>query len=134
MTAAAKRYSASASKRRRDSLLLTYRYGGGKITARIRLTPDGAAPEETTAAADTTTVGTAATESPPQESSEASRPPEPAARIPVPSPPRLPPCRTLPEKAGSVTLPIGWLAVLLMGAGLAGGTVAALVLLLFRRR
>ena len=61
------------------SLLLTYRYGGGKITARIRLTPDGAAPQETTAAADTTTVGTDATESPPQESSEAFCPPEPAA-------------------------------------------------------
>lgn len=117
-----------------DSLLLTYRYGGGKITARIRLTPDGAAPEETTAAADTTTVGTAATESPPQESSEASRPPEPAAPDTSTVSTAAPSLSDAPEKAGSVTLPIGWLAVLLMGAGLAGGTVAALVLLLFRRR
>ena len=116
------------------SLLLTYRYGGGKITARIRLTPDGAAPQETTAAADTTTVGTDATESPPQESSEAFCPPEPAAPdtgTVSTAPPSQP---DAPEKAGSVTLPIGWLAVLLVGAGFAGGTVAALVLLLLRRR
>ncbi len=103
-----------------DSLLLTYRYGGGKTTAKIRLTPDGSssAPAATTDAAG-------------EDPSAGTRPPESA--IPdAGASPTAPP--DTPEKAGTVTLPVGWLAILLVGAGLAGGAAAALVLLLLRRR
>lgn len=103
-----------------DSLLLTYRYGGGKTTAKIRLTPDGSssAPAATTDAAG-------------EDPSAGTRPPESA--IPdAGTSPTTPP--DTPEKAGTVTLPVGWLAILLVGAGLAGGAAAALVLLLLRRR
>lgn len=103
-----------------DSLLLTYRYGGGKTTAKIRLTPDGSssAPAATTDAAG-------------EDPSAGTRPPETA--IPdAGASPTAPP--DTPEKAGTVTLPVGWLAILLVGAGLAGGAAAALVLLLLRRR
>ena len=103
-----------------DSLLLTYRYGGGKTTAKIRLTPDGSssAPAATTDAAG-------------EDPSAGTRPPESA--IPdAGTSPTAPP--DTPEKAGTVTLSVGWLAILLVGAGLAGGTAATLVLLLLRRR
>lgn len=103
-----------------DSLLLTYRYGGGKTTAKIRLTPDGSssAPAATTDAAG-------------EDPSAGTRPPESA--IPdAGASPTAPP--DTPEKAGTVTLPVGWLAILLVGAGLAGGAAATLVLLLLRRR
>ena len=103
-----------------DSLLLTYRYGGGKTTAKIRLTPDGSssAPAATTDAAG-------------EDPSAGTRPPETA--IPdAGTSPTTPP--DTPEKAGTVTLSVGWLAILLVGAGLAGGAAAALVLLLLRRR
>ena len=103
-----------------DSLLLTYRYGGGKTTAKIRLTPDGSssAPAATTDAAG-------------EDPSAGTRPPESA--IPDAGASPTAPPDTL-EKAGTVTLPVGWLAILLVGAGLAGGAAAALVLLLLRRR
>lgn len=103
-----------------DSLLLTYRYGGGKTTAKIRLTPDSSssAPAATTDAAG-------------EDPSAGTRPPESA--IPdAGASPTAPP--DTPEKAGTVTLSVGWLAILLVGAGLAGGAAATLVLLLLRRR
>lgn len=111
-----------------DSLLLTYRYGGGKTTAKIRLTPDGSS---SAPAQETTCAPAATTDATGEGPSAGTRPPESA--IPdAGTSPTTPP--DTPEKAGTVTLPVGWLAILLVGAGLAGGAAAALVLLLLRRR
>ncbi len=100
-----------------------YRYGGGKITARIRLmTAQRALRRPQPLRIPQRSV------LPRQSLPRRSRPkhpvrPEPAAPdTSTVSSTAAPPCRTLRKKAGSVTLPIGWLAVLLVGAVLAGGT------------
>ena len=120
-------------KEEADSLLLIYRYGGGKITARIRVTPDGA-PSQETAAADTTTDGAATTEAPPQETATTDRPPEPASPDSSTVSTVAPSLPDAPDKTGGVTLPTGWLAVLLVGAALTGSAVTSLIWVLVRHR
>lgn len=115
-----------------DSLLLTYRYGGGKVTARIRLTPDGAKSQET-AAGDATTVGAAATQTP-QETTAADHPPESTPPDGGTASTAVSSLSDTPDKTGSVTLSASWLAVLLVGAALTGGAAASLVWVLVRRR
>lgn len=97
-----------------------------EITCRYAGPASSSAPAQETTCAPVATTD-AAGEGP----SAGTRPPESA--IPdAGTSPTAPP--DTPEKAGTVTLPVGWLAILLVGAGLAGGAAAALVLLLLRRR